>query len=123
MKLQELPKIFSVCRLEPSAEIPAWARNGSFFSITKTNDELSIVCEQAFVPSGVKSENDWRVFKVVGPLGFSLTGILASIAQPLAEEKISIFAISTFDTDFVLVKNRDWLRACEALEGAGFVFV
>lgn len=123
MKLQELPSIFAVCRFEPTSEIPAWVTNSRFFSITRTTDELSIVCEQPLVPIGVKSENDWRAFKVVGSLDFSLTGILASIAQPLAEAKISIFAISSFDTDFVLVKSADWVRAHEVLQTAKFTFI
>jgi len=122
VKLQELTKTFSICKLEPNAEIPTWAKNGSFFSITKTVDELSIICEQSLIPTDITSENDWMAFRVVGNLDFSLTGILASIANPLAEEKISIFAISTFDTDFVLVQKIDWPRARKALENAKFTF-
>lgn len=123
MKLQELPPILAVCRLDPASEIPIWAKTGRFFSLTQTPDELSIVCEQAVVPAGVQCEGDWRVFKVVGPLDFSLTGILASIANPLAQAKISLFAVSTFDTDYVLVKNVDWTRALEALQAAKFEII
>ncbi len=122
MKLQELSEILAVCRLEPQSEIPAWVNKSRFFSITKTSDELSIVCEQALVPADMKAETDWKGFRVVGTLDFSLTGILAAIANPLAQEKISIFAISTFDTDLVLIKSATWEPAKRVLHKAGFNF-
>lgn len=95
----------AICRMEKNSQIPSWAKKSSFFSISKTDDELSIVCEEKNVPAEIKSEKNWRGLKVEGPLDFSLTGILASLANPLAAAKISIFAISTFDTDYVLMKN------------------
>ena len=119
MKLQELSEILAVCRLEPQSEIPAWVNKSRFFSITKTSDELSIVCEQALVPADMKAETDWKCFRVVGTLDFSLTGILAAIANPLAQEKISIFAISTFDTDYLLVKENHLENAIKVLSAAG----
>jgi uncharacterized protein len=122
MKLQELPEILAVCRLDPQSEIPSWTLKSRFFSITKTSDELSIVCEQTLVPSNIKAETDWMGFRVVGTLDFSLTGILAAIANPLAQEKISIFAISTFDTDYVLIKSATWESAKQVLQKAGFNF-
>lgn len=122
MTLQELSEILAVCRLEPQSEIPAWALKSRFFSITKTFDELSVVCEQTVVPANVKAETDWKGFRVVGTLDFSLTGILAAIANPLAQEKISIFAISTFDTDYVLIKGSTWEPAKNVLRAAGFNF-
>jgi hypothetical protein len=98
-----------------------------FFSVTKTEDELSVVCEQASiplpVPSELKCEKDWRMLKVEGPLDFSLTGILSSLAGPLAAAKISIFAISTFDTDYILVKSENLSRACETLRHSGFTIL
>ncbi len=81
---------FCVCRLEASVTIPAWASKSAFFTITKTSDELAIVCEQKYAPTEVKAERDFRVLKVLGPLDFCLTGILSSISGPLAEGKISI---------------------------------
>lgn len=120
MKLTLSPHVFAVCQLEASAEVPAWSLQGSFFSVSKSADELSIVCEQRNVPAHIKSEGDWRVFKVEGPLDFNLTGILASIAVPLAQAKVSIFAISTFDTDYVLVRGRDLDTANGSLKAAGF---
>lgn len=105
MKLQILEKSFAVCRLEPKSNIPTWALAGAFFSISRTETELSVVCEESLVPLEVRSETGWRILQVLGTLDFNLTGILASIVNPLAEAKISIFSISTFDTDYVLVKD------------------
>ena len=95
--------------------IPKWAENSDFFSITKTSDELSIVCSQDSIPSEIKCENDWRILKVEGPLDFSLIGILSSISTVLAQKEISIFAISTYDTDYILVKDNDIDNAMNAL--------
>ncbi|HVK60415.1 MAG TPA: ACT domain-containing protein [Bdellovibrionales bacterium] len=122
MKLQVFPGTFSVCKLSSGVALPAWVAKSGFFAITNTSEELSIVCEQSLVPNDVKQETDWHVIKVEGPLDFGLTGILASIANPLAQAKISIFAISTFDTDYILVKATNLEPARIALENAGFVF-
>lgn len=113
MKL--LKEKFGVCRLEKNDLIPEWAKNSDFFSITKTLDELSIVCSQDSIPDDIKCEKDWRILKIEGPLDFSLIGILAPIATILAEKGISIFAVSTYDTDYILVKNKDIDNAVEAL--------
>jgi hypothetical protein len=122
MKLQILDNQFSVSRLDPQSVIPEWAFQGHFFSVTRTKNELSIVCEGILVPVGIKSETGWRILKVDGILDFNLTGILASITNPLAEAKISIFAISTFDTDYVLVKESDLEIAGKVLRSNGFQF-
>lgn len=107
----------AIVRLDPSSKIPAWSLEGrQFFSITKTIEELSIVCEEDHVPENVKVEKGWRGLKVEGPLDFGLTGILSSLAQPLAEAKISIFAISTFDTDYILIKKENLQKAIAVLE-------
>ena len=95
-----------------------WA-TGRFVSITRTSDELSIVCAERDVPLGVKVDRGWRALKIEGPLDLSLTGVLASIAVPLAEAKINIFAISTFDTDYVLVKADRVAEAIGVLRNAG----
>ncbi len=120
MKITVLPETFSVCRLEKDASIPTWALGEPFFSITRTADELSLVCPEIAVPRGVKSENGWRCLKVEGPLDFSLTGILASLTMPLAEKKISVFAISTYDTDYLLVKQHDLKKTVDTLTFSGF---
>ena len=115
LSLSIMPNRLAVCRLEKNAQIPSWAINDTFFSISKTDDELSIVCSESNVPDDIKSEKNWRAFKVMGQLDFSLTGILASLANPLAEAKISIFALSTFDTDYVLVKDENLEEAVKVL--------
>ena len=104
LSLSVLPGTFAVCRLSPDAAIPEWANQGSMFSITRTADELSIVCETAYIPANVRAETDWRVLKFKGPFDFSLVGILAAVLVPLAKVGIGIFALSTFATDMVLVK-------------------
>ena len=82
-------------------------------------DELSVVCAEGVVPAGVRCDKGWRVFQVAGPLDFALTGILAAIAAPLADAGVSIFAVATFDTDYVMVKEEALAKAVEALRGAG----
>lgn len=119
MQLEILPTTLAIVRLSPAEAIPSWSTQGSFFSISRSTDELSIVCESALVRDGVKVETDWRAFKVLGPLDFGLTGVLASIAIPLANAGISIFAISTFDTDYILVKGATLEAAIRALTSAG----
>jgi uncharacterized protein len=120
MQLKILDKEFSVFRLSPDSAIPDWAMKSSFYSITRSIDELSVVCESGLAPIDLKCEAGWRVLQVVGLLDFALTGILSSIASPLADEKISIFAISTFDTDYILVKHITLDQACAVLRSNGF---
>lgn len=118
LSLSVLPETFAVCRLENNAKIPNWANSPVFCSITKTREELSIVCDQSIIPQdtkNIKIERDWTAFKVEGPLDFALTGILSSLAKPLAEAAISIFAISTFDTDYILTKSTDTAQAIQVL--------
>ena len=120
MTLSVLADAYAVCRLDAGSPVPAWAAQGSFYSITKTDRELSIVCGQSHVPENTKAEKNWKALKIDGTLDFSLTGILASIATPLAAAKISIFAISTFDTDYVMVNAVDLERAIDTLRTANF---
>ena len=103
LKLHVLGGHMSVCRLHPESAVPEWAVKGGFFSITRTRDELSVVCLEEGVPGGVRSEGGWRALGLEGPIEFSEVGVLASVASPLAEAGVGIFAVSTFDTDFVLV--------------------
>ena len=108
-----------MCRLPAEAALPTWGSTGEFYSVSRTSDELSIVCHSAQVPPEIQHDNGWACLKLHGPFPFSETGILSSFVQPLANRAIPIFAISTFDTDYVLVKN-DWLeKAVEALTAAG----
>ena len=110
---------FAVCRLGADATIPAWATAGHFFSITRTADELSVVCCQDAVPEGVVGERGWRCLRVAGTIPFSVVGVLASLAAPLAEAGISVFAVSTFDTDCLLMKAADFEKAITVLQQAG----
>lgn len=116
-----LPGRFSVCKLRTGA-IPAWALTGSFYSITRSAAELSIVCLEEYVPAGIQAEHGWRALQVQGPLDFALIGILARIAGVLAQAGISIFAISTYDTDTILVKDEALQEAAAALRQNGCVF-
>jgi hypothetical protein len=122
LELRWLPGSHVVCRLGPKAATPDWAL-GRFVSATRTADELSVVCETGTVPEDVQAEGPYTMFRVTGALDLGLTGILASLAAPLAAAGIPIFAISTFDTDYVLVRERDRQRAEAALAGAGHRFV
>ena len=119
--LKLLPDRLAVSRLVADDPFPEWARPGDLLALVRTQDELSVVCEERFVPPEVKTERGWRAFQAQGPLDFSMVGVLASIVEPLAQAGVSIFAISTFDTDYVLVKETILQRAVEALEGAGFL--
>lgn len=123
LTMKMLPECYSVCRLDSGSKIPQWASDGDFFSLTRTQDELSIVCPGKVIPDDVKAEKDWRILKVLGPLDFSLTGILAAISSVLAASQISMFAISTYDTDYVLVKEKDIDRAIDDLRNAGYEIV
>src|SRR6516164_5669744 len=107
--------VFAVCRLEPGAPIPIWSTADDFFSITRTADELSVVCRQDAVPDGINCERGWRCLRVAGTIPFSVVGVLASLTAPLADAGISVFAISTFDTDYLLVKTEDMGRAVDVL--------
>jgi hypothetical protein len=118
LELTVLAGTFAVWRLPPDAPLPALG-TGELLSMTRTREELSIVGPMSCVPSGVCCETDWVCLAVTGPLAFELTGVLASLAAPLAEAGISIFAISTYDTDYVLVKHAQLERARRVLVEAG----
>jgi hypothetical protein len=120
LPLTVLPQHLAVCRFPPGAPAPVWATESLAFScITRTLDELSVLAEERLVPEGVPAERGYRALKVRGPLPFHLVGIFASLAGPLAGAGISIFALSTFDTDYVLVKEADLPRAIDVLREAG----
>jgi hypothetical protein len=121
LQLTLLPGRYAVLRLPADAAVPAWCE-GAFTSVTRTRDELSIVAPEAGIPDDgdLLAERGFRVLKVEGPLPFEAVGILASLAAPLAEAKISILAIGTFDTDYVLVREADLPGALAALAAAGF---
>jgi uncharacterized protein len=113
------PDRFAVCRLDPASLVPAWLPNAGWSSITRTPAELSIVCEESAVPDSIKKQGGWRRIELAGPFDFALTGILASILNPLAAAGVPIFAISTFDTDWILIPGEHLEKAKRALAAAG----
>ena len=119
LSLVELAGSFAVCKLHQAAALPAWATAGDFFSVTRTADELSVVCPQSAVPEGVPCERAWRCLRVAGTMPFSLVGVLAALVTPLAEAGVSVLALSTFDTDYLLVREQDFHKAAAVLRQAG----
>jgi hypothetical protein len=120
LPLEVLPETLAICRLPPDAALPSWATGPTaFVTVSRTSEELSITAVQHAVPAGVRCERDYRALRVRGTLAPDLVGILLSIVEPLARAGLSIFAISTYDTDYVLVKARDLPAALEALRAAG----
>jgi len=119
LTLTVLPDRYAICRLDADAPLPTWAVEGQFLSVTRTPDELSIVCLERNIPSDARCMDGWRVLKCEGPLDFTLTGIVASIAEPLADAGVAIFPIATHDTDYVLVKESQLEVAVNALSAYG----
>jgi uncharacterized protein len=118
LKFRRLPGPYAIVRLAPEASVPDWATNGEFTSITRTAEELSVVCPADNVPSDVRSPHHWICLKLEGPFPFSQTGVLLSFIEPLSANDIPIFAISTYDTDYVLIPE-EHARALEVLREAG----
>lgn len=123
MRLTVHPEHYAVVRLDPDEDVPAWAEVGAVSSVTRTPSELSIVCIEAAVPSQASAERGWRMLEVAGPLDFSLTGVLSSLTVPLASAEIPLFALSTFETDYLLVREPTLARAVAALQDAGHTVV
>lgn len=119
LSLSTMEKRLAACRYDPGSEIPAWAWQADFCSVTRTADELSIICDEDKVPPDVKCARDWRALKLEGPFDFALVGILSSILQPLAKEGISVLAVGTYETDYVLVRAGQYERAIATLISAG----
>lgn len=120
LNLSLLRDTLAICRLGAGEPVPAWAWTGEPASVTRTRDELSVVCRADAVPDGVPRETGWRCLRVEGPLDFGLTGILAALTAPLAASGIPVFAVCTYDTDYVMVKAESLERAAQALRAAGF---
>ena len=116
-----LPGDYAICRLAPDAADPPWARESHVSVIARAADELSVLCSSEKVPAGTQCEPGWRLFKFQGPFAFTQTGILAAVLNPLAEAAVGILAVSTFDTDYVLVKDTNLSRAQDVLVAAGHV--
>jgi len=125
MQLRVLPDRLAVCRLPAGSAAPEWAtgqHSGSLCSVTWSPGETSVVCAEGAVPDGIRAERGWRALMLLGPLDFSLTGVLAALAQPLASAGISIFALSTYDTDYLLVKEPALCEAIQVLGANGHEF-
>lgn len=120
LRLTLLKNTFAIYKYESDSDIPDWINNSDFYSVTKTKDELSVVCKQLDTINNMQEvSKDWRTFKIEGPLDFSLIGIIAEISKILKENKISIFTISTYDTDYILVKSKDLQGAVDSLKANG----
>jgi hypothetical protein len=122
-ELAVLAESFAIVRLRADAPLPSWAVQGNFFSVTRTADELSTVCAINQVPSGLALQTGWRALKVKGPFTLSEIGVLAELTATLAQAKVSVFAISTFDTDYLLVSEKNLAVAIAALRAAGHAVV
>lgn len=119
LRLLGVDGAFAVCKLPAGAPLPAWALAGVLFSVTRTADELSIVCAETEPPSDVTCERGWRCLRVAGAMPFTLVGVLAALTAPLAAARVGVFAVSTFDTDYLFVKAADLASAVAALRAAG----
>ena len=115
-----LDDLLAVCRLPADAPLPDWAQGQALVAFIRTQEELTIICPEHFVPPGVIAEPGWRALQVEGPLDFELVGVLASLAASLADAGVSIFAISTYSTDFILIKQSQLDDALESLRQVGY---
>jgi hypothetical protein len=118
LKFRLFPGYYAIVRLAPDAPLPDWATRGDFTSTTRTSDELSVVCPTINLPPDVPSPHRWRCLKLEGPFPFSETGVLLSFIEPLATKDVPIFAISTYDTDYVLIQE-EFMWAIDVLGAAG----
>jgi hypothetical protein len=123
LKFRRLPSLYAIVRLAPDAPVPDWATNGEFTSVTRTSDELSVVCPSSNLPPDVPSPHRWACLKLEGPFPFSQTGVLLSFIEPLSDNGVPIFAISTYDTDYVLIQEEFVERATNELHKAGHELV
>lgn len=123
LNLQLLNDKYAICRFNIDSVIPDWIKDLDFYSVTKTKDELSVVCKQSGLLNDCEINEDWRILKVVGPLDLSFIGIIAEISGILKENEISIFTISTYETDYILVKSNDLNRAIDSLKAKGYEMI
>ena len=123
LKLTVLPQNFAVCRLDPSEKIPEHIHKSDFFSITRTSEELSLVLPETEISEHWICETGWRALKVLGPLDFGLVGVLSSLSRVLARAGVSIFSLSTYDTDYILVKENQLKVSLDSLRENGYLIV
>jgi hypothetical protein len=120
LRLSLLPNSLAVSRLPAGEGIPGWAQNGDFYSVSSAAAEVSVISASQYVPDGVRASHGWRAIKIEGPLDLDLVGILVSVAVPLAQAGVGILPVGTFDTDYILVRDRQLLQALRALRATGF---
>jgi uncharacterized protein len=123
LKFRQLPGLYAIVRLAPDAPVPDWALKGELISITRTADELSIVCAAPNLSPEVHSPHQWVCLKLEGPFDFSLTGVLLSFIEPLSRNGVPIFAISTYDTDYLLVQEEKAADAEDILQEVGHLLI
>jgi uncharacterized protein len=119
VRLRQLGGSYAVCRLDAASPIPAWADGEGFVSISRSDDELSIVCRAERVPGDAKQDIGWTCYKFIGPFAFDETGIVSAVIGPLSDAGIGIFVVSTFNGDHMLIKQTDVGRAGAVLTDAG----
>jgi len=119
LELHVLPGRMAICRLGPEEEAPLWAHSGVLSSVTRTEAETTVICREEKVPAGITCSKRWYCLRIGGVLDFSETGILSTLTAPLAGEGIPVYALSTYSTDLILIKDKDLSRAVRVLSGAG----
>ena len=119
LKLTSLEGDYAICQIDTQASIPQWASMGDLYSITRTQDELSIICLHEQIPEHISCQAGWRVLKIEGPFSFDEIGVLASLTAPLAAAQISLLTISTFDTDYIFIQAENYDQALRVLQSAG----
>jgi len=119
VKLYVLDELYAVVRCDPDAPVPDWVSGGHFWSVTRSDSELSVVCREDDVPAEASAERGWCALELAGPLDFSLTGVVSALVSPLADAAVPIFVLSTFETDYLLVRELDLPRSVDALRAAG----
>ena len=117
--LSVLPDNYSIYKFKSESEIPDWINSSDFYSVTKTKDEISVVGLQIDISINSICNRDWRVLKIAGPLDFSLIGIIADVSITLKNKNIPVFIISTYDTDYILIKQKDLTKGIKALKEKG----
>ncbi|MEP6906415.1 MAG: ACT domain-containing protein [Pseudoxanthomonas sp.] len=121
LALKHIPGTYAICRFAAGTPMPHWFHPGGFSSASWSDNELSIVCDESQVPDDVQCDRGWQCLMLQGPFAFDETGILLQVLQPLAAASIGIFAVSTFDTDYVLVKEHHFEAAMHALTESGLI--
>ena len=119
LHLMILEESIGICRFDAQTPVPEWVYRSPFYSVTRTFDELSIVCSENLIPTDCNCHRGWKCLQIAGPLNLAATGILASLTIPLARAGVSVFALSTYDTDYLMVRQKDLKVAIETLSGEG----